>query len=152
MRTTAFERRGIRVIFFEMPINPALCNMPLLTSIRNLIRTQFPSERYFRIGDCNAVTTEDGVHLSYPEDSMTVTAVAFTSLRSLQPSFPVQLGDRAEHLSSTLAIGVSPMNDPRLLPPKPTSLSIRSRSEPAGSLEDNDLQRLLAGAQCFLPA
>jgi hypothetical protein len=63
----ALEERGIRVVFFEMPMNPALCEMPLETSIRNLIRTQFPAEPYFRIGDCNAVTTVDGLHLSRPE-------------------------------------------------------------------------------------
>jgi hypothetical protein len=63
----ALEQRGIRVVFFEMPINPALCETSLETSIRNLIRTQFPAEPYFRIGDCNAVTTVDGTHLSWPE-------------------------------------------------------------------------------------
>jgi hypothetical protein len=63
----ALEERGIRVVFFEMPMNPALCEMPLQTSIRILIRTQFPAEPYFRIGDCNAVTTVDGLHLSWPE-------------------------------------------------------------------------------------
>jgi hypothetical protein len=61
------EQRGIRIVFFEMPINPALCETPLETSIRNLIRTQFPTKPYFRIGDCNAVTTVDGVHLTWPE-------------------------------------------------------------------------------------
>lgn len=61
------EERGITVVFFEMPMNPALCEMPLQTSIRNLIRTQFPAEPYFRISDCNAVKTVDGVHLSRPE-------------------------------------------------------------------------------------
>ena len=50
-----------------MPMNPALCEMPLETSIRNLIRTQFPTEPFFRIADCNAVTTVDGLHLSGPE-------------------------------------------------------------------------------------
>jgi hypothetical protein len=63
----ALEQRGIKVVFFEMPINPALCDTPLETGIRNLIRTQFPAEPYFRIGDCNAVTTVDGVHLTWPE-------------------------------------------------------------------------------------
>jgi hypothetical protein len=61
---TALERRGIRVVFFELPINPALCEASRETAIRNLVRTQFPAEPYFRIGDCNAVTTVDGVHLS----------------------------------------------------------------------------------------
>jgi hypothetical protein len=63
----ALEQRGISVVFFEMPINPALCETSRQTTIRNLVRTQFPAEPYFRIGDCNAVTTEDGMHLSGPE-------------------------------------------------------------------------------------
>jgi len=63
----ALEERGIKVAFFEMPLNPALCETSLETAIRTLVRTQFPAEPYFRIGDCNAVKTVDGLHLSRPE-------------------------------------------------------------------------------------
>jgi hypothetical protein len=63
----ALEERGIKVVFFEMPLNPALRETSLETAIRALVRTQFPAEPYFRIGDHNAVKTVDGVHLSRPE-------------------------------------------------------------------------------------
>lgn len=52
---------------FEMPLNPALCETSFETAIRTLVRTQFPAEPYFRIGDCNAIKTVDGLHLSDPE-------------------------------------------------------------------------------------
>jgi hypothetical protein len=72
----ALKQRDIRVVFFEMPINPALCETSRQTAIRNLVRTQFPAEPYFRIGDCNAVTTEDGVHLSSPEAELATRQLA----------------------------------------------------------------------------
>jgi hypothetical protein len=63
----ALKGRGIEVVFFEMPVHPALCETPLQTSLRSLIRTQFPAEPYISLGDCHAVTTADGLHLSYVE-------------------------------------------------------------------------------------
>jgi hypothetical protein len=63
----ALQQRDIKVVFFELPTNSALCEMPRYTSIRNLVRTQFPAQPYFRIGDCNAVTTADSLHLTGPE-------------------------------------------------------------------------------------
>ena len=60
----ALEQRGIRVAFFEMPLNPALCETSFETAIRTLVRTQFPAEPYFRVGDCNAIKTVDGLLIS----------------------------------------------------------------------------------------
>jgi len=73
--TTAIDtlvKRGINVVFFELPINPELCELPLLPSIRSLLRSQFPNQKYVRVADCNGVRTTDGIHLS-GEESETVT-------------------------------------------------------------------------------
>jgi hypothetical protein len=58
----ALAQRGIRVVFFDLPMNPALCKRRLEASIHNLIPTHFPTEPFFCIADCNAVTTVDGLH------------------------------------------------------------------------------------------
>jgi hypothetical protein len=87
------EQRGIRVVFFEMPMNPALCETSLQAAIRNLVRTRFTAEPYFRIGDCNVITTEDDVHLSYPEAEPVTREVAEIVRQLLPPAGAASAGE-----------------------------------------------------------
>jgi hypothetical protein len=61
---TFFDRHGVKVIFFEMPIHSELCDAPRQVSIRHLLLTEFRTRPYIRITDCGTVTTTDGIHLS----------------------------------------------------------------------------------------
>jgi len=61
---TFFERHGVKVIFFEMPIHSELCDAPMQVSIRRLLHTEFRTHPYIRITDCGTVTPRDGIHLS----------------------------------------------------------------------------------------
>jgi hypothetical protein len=65
--TDALQRRGIEITFFEMPTHPVVCESPRMASLRQMIRSSYPRQRYLRIGDCNGVQTTDGVHLAANE-------------------------------------------------------------------------------------
>ncbi|MEI9919260.1 MAG: hypothetical protein WDO14_10730 [Bacteroidota bacterium] len=61
--------KGVEVIFFELPVNPKLCNAPFATSTRQAIESMFPADHYKIIGmpDCSAYHTSDGIHLTENE-------------------------------------------------------------------------------------
>jgi hypothetical protein len=61
---TLLERRGVKVIFFEMPIHSELCDAPIQVSIRDLLHAEFRTRPYIHITDCGTVATTDGIHLS----------------------------------------------------------------------------------------
>jgi hypothetical protein len=69
------EKRGSTVIFFEMPVNGELCNLPLATTIRQNFYENFSPEKYayIPVPDCSVYKTMDGIHLSRNE------AIIYTS-------------------------------------------------------------------------
>lgn len=69
------ERRGARVVFFEMPVNERLSKLPLPCCIREAFFSIFPPEKYTYLNfpDCSEYHTRDGEHLS-PEEALRYTA------------------------------------------------------------------------------
>lgn len=63
------QQRNVEVIFFEMPVNPRLCNLPGPTTLRNMMLEKFPADQYKYIPqpDCSEYVTTDGLHLSTRE-------------------------------------------------------------------------------------
>lgn len=59
------RKRGARVIFFELPVHPALCGTVRTEGMRSAVRAIFPSPDYVLLGqpDCAAFLTTDGHHL-----------------------------------------------------------------------------------------
>ena len=66
------ERRGIRVIFVEMPMRPELISTPYYQSGLDAAKARFPTTRYewMRFAD-RAYETSNGTHLGY-KDARTV--------------------------------------------------------------------------------
>jgi hypothetical protein len=66
---TILEAKGVKVIFFEMPINPELIKTPLSNISRELIKKTFPSCRYDYIpmDSSNSYKTLDGIHIGGDE-------------------------------------------------------------------------------------
>lgn len=64
-----FKKRGIRIVFFEMPVHEKLCDLPLSVQFRKSMRKAFPPAQYRYIPqpDCRAYHTTDGVHLTEQE-------------------------------------------------------------------------------------
>lgn len=71
----ALGRRGVKVYFYEMPIDPHLCELPLERSIREGFYRVFPQEKngYIPHPDCTGYETSDGLHLKDPD------AIRYTS-------------------------------------------------------------------------
>ena len=71
----ALRRRGVKVCFYEMPIDPHLCELPLERSIREGFYRVFPPEKnsYIPHPDCTGYETSDGLHLKDPD------AIRYTS-------------------------------------------------------------------------
>jgi hypothetical protein len=59
------EARGIKIVLFELPIDPSLTDAPLMKAIRPGIKSIFPPEKYrwIRAADTGAYGTTDGLHL-----------------------------------------------------------------------------------------
>ncbi len=57
------ERRGTRIVFFEMPTHPTLCASPRLRGIRQAVQQAFPSHPYLRDRHCERYSVTDGLHL-----------------------------------------------------------------------------------------
>ena len=59
------ERKGICVVFFEMPMHQELCEAPLSVALRNKIKENFSPTKYQYIfaENCEDYFTTDGVHL-----------------------------------------------------------------------------------------
>lgn len=78
------EKRGVNIVFFEMPVNKELNNLPKATSIRSRFYQQFPVTKYSYIPIPAGMEykTTDGLHLSKEE------ALAYTlHLRSKMKAF-----------------------------------------------------------------
>lgn len=63
------EAKGATVIFFEMPVNETLCDLPEPQMIRSFYRQYFPESRYayIRVPHCSGYLTTDGAHLDGEE-------------------------------------------------------------------------------------
>jgi hypothetical protein len=64
--------RGVRVSFFEMPVNPRLISLPKAQRIREAIHAAFPAGRFPYIelpSDWASYVTTDGIHLTPMEAS-----------------------------------------------------------------------------------
>lgn len=76
----ALESKGVNVVFFEMPVNPALYHSPRVSFVRTNFYKYFPPEKYHYIfsPDWSMYHTSDGLHLK-PEE-----ALQYTSFFKLQ--------------------------------------------------------------------
>jgi hypothetical protein len=65
----SLERKGVNIIFFEMPVNGTLCSLPKAITIRESFFKYFPPTKYQYIPmpPCTEYKTTDGVHLGYDE-------------------------------------------------------------------------------------
>jgi hypothetical protein len=63
------KNKGVNIIFFEMPLNPNLVELPLAKFIRNKTYDFFPQNinNYIKIPNCSNYITGDGLHLKYQE-------------------------------------------------------------------------------------
>lgn len=57
------ETHGTEVVFFEMPLDSRLMEMPLAEASRALIQNRFPHHRYYQAGPNERYITTDGLHL-----------------------------------------------------------------------------------------
>jgi hypothetical protein len=64
-----FENLGVKIIFFELPVNEEVCNLIRPSQIRNTFFINFPSNKYKYIlqPNCKGYKTTDGKHLSTEE-------------------------------------------------------------------------------------
>ncbi|SOD81292.1 hypothetical protein [Spirosoma fluviale] len=62
----ALEENSCKVVFFEMPVHPALCQSALSIRVREALYKRFPRERYTYIPQpgCAQFHTTDGIHLT----------------------------------------------------------------------------------------
>ncbi|MBA2587657.1 MAG: hypothetical protein H0U98_03435 [Alphaproteobacteria bacterium] len=69
----SLEAKGIKVGFFELPINPGLMNSPADTAVRREVRRAFPSGRYcwLDLQIPGGAHTLDGVHLTLEDSAAT---------------------------------------------------------------------------------
>ena len=63
------KNKGVNIVFFEMPLNPNLVELPLARLIRNKFYENFPITQYhyIKIPNCSEYITGDGLHLKDDE-------------------------------------------------------------------------------------
>jgi hypothetical protein len=63
---SVLEARGIRIGFFEMPIDPGLSDLPAERDLRQAVRLRFPPSRYcwLTLSVPGGAHTVDGIHLT----------------------------------------------------------------------------------------
>lgn len=63
---TLLESKGVKISFYEMPINEALSKSPQSVAIRNAFFSAFPKRTYHYVPqpDCSNYQTNDGIHLT----------------------------------------------------------------------------------------
>jgi hypothetical protein len=63
------KSRGVNIVFFEMPLNPALVELTLANAIRSQFYEHFPEDsyNYIKMPDCSNYVTTDGLHLNDKE-------------------------------------------------------------------------------------
>jgi hypothetical protein len=78
------EKRGSKVIFFEMPLNEKLYTLVTPVMIREYFYKTFPFEKYnyIKISDYNGYVTRDGIHLE-PEEALRYTLYFKSQLKDL---------------------------------------------------------------------
>ena len=66
MYTDNLEAKGIKIVFFEMPIEKELCTMPYFVTLRSAFYKNFPPSKYKYIlqPDCSEYQTRDGIHIN----------------------------------------------------------------------------------------
>ncbi len=59
------KQQGVKVVFFEMPMHPEICNSPKEEKLRSTIKEFFPEPVYSYIPspDCFFYETQDAIHL-----------------------------------------------------------------------------------------
>lgn len=64
-----FKSKDVKIVFFEMPLNPVLVELPLAKFIRNKFNEHFPTSQYsyIKLPDCSKYVTTDGLHLNDQE-------------------------------------------------------------------------------------
>lgn len=62
-------KRGVKVVFLEMPVHPRLHDAVLARSVRDQLLGQYPRDRYqwLMLRECGEPETTDGLHLTYAE-------------------------------------------------------------------------------------
>ncbi|MCE7061526.1 hypothetical protein [Dyadobacter sp. CY343] len=60
-----FQQKGVQVIFFEVPVDPLVCDLPLPVQIRSALEEKFEPMgcKFIRIPDCGGYYTSDVTHL-----------------------------------------------------------------------------------------
>jgi hypothetical protein len=63
------KNKDVHIIFFEMPLNPKLVELPMATGIRKWFYDLFPENEYsyIKVPDCSGYVTTDGLHLNEKE-------------------------------------------------------------------------------------
>lgn len=60
------EAKGVRFVFFEMPVNPRLLHLRSYDQTRAIVRRAFPPEKYLYLpADTTQYLTTDGEHLDF---------------------------------------------------------------------------------------
>jgi hypothetical protein len=75
--TVALESKGIKIVFFEMPVHPDLENTPRALQIRAAFRLAFPGNKFIgadELSDGLTIKTMDGVHL-LPDEAKKVVLI-----------------------------------------------------------------------------
>jgi hypothetical protein len=77
--------KGVRIVFFEMPVNPKLTSLPQAQLVRDRVHEAFPGVRYHHIElppDSGSYVTTDGIHLS-PKEAARYTRYFFEEARKI---------------------------------------------------------------------
>jgi hypothetical protein len=63
------KQHGVKVVFFEMPVNPALADLPKAKITRETLHRYFPASdyQYIAMPECSGYVTGDGVHINLEE-------------------------------------------------------------------------------------
>ncbi len=71
---SSLEKKGVKIVFFEMPINYKLNNLPRAQIVRNAFFDKFPSNKYnfISIPSNENYITSDGLHLK-PDEALKYT-------------------------------------------------------------------------------
>ncbi len=66
------KAKGVKIVFFEMPVNCKLSELPMAITTREYFNRFFPQDRnlYIPLPDCDDYITTDGVHLTANEASI----------------------------------------------------------------------------------
>ncbi|TLU98957.1 hypothetical protein [Dyadobacter luticola] len=62
---TQLQARGVQVVFFEVPVDPAACGLAAQVQLRQAVKKVFKPLgcKFISVPDCNGYITSDGTHL-----------------------------------------------------------------------------------------